>query len=556
MNRLGWLGAGVGLLGLMACQFTSGLSDLTASVEDSPRGGDGGGDSKPYSAGKGAAGAEDSGTGAAGGGNGGGSAGGVGGGGGGGTGGEAPDCGLPEDVACDLYTDCGCMKGETCQARGSEYKATCVKQGPVREGFPCKNADECAKGTCDQGLCRSYCRDSCESGQCVAARGADGKPVEGLSVCARTCQIGKNDNGACREGSNCRLDESSKIALCLPPENPCSKKEDGHCDEPLVCATGTDTVDCSCETSIEGADCDLVSQCGCDKKKSLACQPDNGKPVCTAEYGKIKLGELCMDVGVCEAGTGCYGNPYGLCKEFCNEDTDCAAPGDKCVETTRDGKPVPGVSVCSVACSETLPCKANAACTFVASRNGYFCYGCKPEYEGGECNIVQQCGCDLKSGTSCQVTAKSGNVLSTACLADEGHVLPGGACGSNDDCANGLLCLGHICRRPCDHEFPDTCEKGMCAYIVLTANNQSLAFGACYERCDATSCGSEPGVKCLPQSVTQKENGNYVNISVMACALETPLTMTCPTNNQRCDDPTGTGLCAAGADAADCASSM
>ena len=39
--------------------------------------------------------------------------------------------------------------------------------------------------------------------------------------------------------------------------------------------------------------------------------------------------------------------------------------------------------------------------------------------------------------------------------------------------------------------------------------------------------------------------------TVMSCKF-VPLTTSCPTNNKVCDEPKGTGLCATGADAADC----
>ena len=47
---------------------------------------------------------------------------------------------------------------------------------------------------------------------------------------------------------------------------------------------------------------------------------------------------------------------------------------------------------------------------------------------------------------------------------------------------------------------------------------------------------------------------SHAQITLSYCALA-PLTTACPTSNQRCDEPKpkGTGLCAAGSDASECA---
>lgn len=200
-----------------ACQVVTGLSPLGVASEDSGVAGSAGMISPPGAAGAtpmeeaGKAGMEPA-AGSAGwpmvaaGQGGGGSTGGVGG---------PPPCELREGSECNWLDECGCRPEQHCQVRGAANKGTCVARGPLPEGAPCKNADQCAKGTCDQHVCRSYCSDRCDAGRCLPATGADGKPIAGVNVCSMSCQIGKAN--ICLKGTTCQVRDtaSGKAAFCV-----------------------------------------------------------------------------------------------------------------------------------------------------------------------------------------------------------------------------------------------------------------------------------------------------------------------------------------------------
>ena len=470
----------------------------------------------------------------------------LGGSGGGGAGGTTPPpkaCEKREGDECRWLDEaCGCMEPQHCQVRGDAAKGTCVKRGERKLGETCKSPDDCREGTCDQRVCRSYCEDSCDDGKCLAATGADNKPIAGVNVCWKSCQVGTQDG--CAKGSTCQVRDINgmKGAFCLPPENPCPTTEDGNCDEPTYCAVGTDSVDCSCEKA-EGAMCSPVGKCGCPKGESCEISSSGALSCDTRKPDGVQVWGFCKDDPSCAASSTCTFNPYGTCKPYCETSSDCPGKLDSCL-TVRDslGKDIQGFKVCTPGCSDTVKCPEHHAC--VAGDDGPFCRPFKPEIPNGACSLTLQIGCEANPGTSCSPAQNEKREWITVCAEARGTVPRGGPCGVSGDCESGHLCVDHVCKRFCDSKENVGCDQGHCGGVSSGAT--AAPFGACSPSC-TTDMDCVSGTHCGPMKVGDTKTIN-------TCQLTTPLTTTCLTNNNRCDEPAprGTGLCAAGSDVADC----
>lgn len=453
-------------------------------------------------------------------------------------------CERAEGSECNWLEPCGCKEDEICQARGADAKGTCVKPGKRKLGETCKSPDECEEGTCDQRICRAYCTDRCDDGRCLPASGEGDKPLEGINVCWKSCQAGTD---SCQSGTTCQTRDmnGTKAAFCLPPADPCPTTEDGKCDEPTLCAAGTDSVDCSCMKA-EDAECNHVEQCGCPKGKSCELADSTHKPVCAVrDIPGLQVDELCATDQSCGKGLTCTFNPFGSCKKYCADSTDCAGPNDECVQVAdRDGKDVPGFKICRTGCSDANPCPANNSC--VKSETGAFCRPFEPEIPNASCNLTFQLGCDGMPGAACDISPQ-GSSYTAACVSHSGQLPAGSLCtGSASDCEAGTLCVGGVCRRYCDPELrtaetgaPGCSLSGTCSAPRL-ADSTSAPFNVCFASCAADS-DCDTGLQCQLSSI-----GHPV------CSV--PMTSDCPTDNNRCDEPMprGTGLCAPGFDSADC----
>lgn len=527
-----WLG--LLLLGmLVGCQVASGISSL--EIQASTAAGDGGKSGKePDMAGAGR------------GGGGGGEMAGI----SGGAGSMAGVGGVPPEPPCErrdgddcryLEQECGCKEPQHCQVRGAEAKATCVKRGDRKVGEPCKTPDDCREGTCDQRVCRKYCENSCDGGKCLPATGSDNKPIAGVNVCWKSCQAGSQDS--CPSGTTCQVREASgsKGAFCLPPANPCPTTEDGKCDEPTYCASGTDTVDCSCEKQ-EGQMCNPIAKCGCPKGKSCE-YSSTGTPTCDdRSKATAKLSEFCKDDPSCEPSLTCTFNPYGTCKAYCRDKADCPGKLDRCQAVTdRSNKDL--FNVCVPGCDDTVKCPDHQAC--VSSEDGAFCRPYRVEVPNGTCSLSLQLGCESEPGTSCFFGMGDKSEWLSACVPWPGKAPSGAACGVNGDCESGHVCVSHVCKHFCDLQQVNAgCAKGTCGSVSYGGNN--APFGACSLPCSSdTDCSA--GLRCAPLQLDE-------STTIKSCQLTTPLTTTCPVNNGRCDEPApkGTGLCATGSDMADC----
>ncbi len=543
MSRL-WL---IGAFALAGCQIVTGLTNLevndagrTGTVSSSQRGADAGVEG----------GVEDA----------------------------AAECPVPAGVRCDLVTQCGCKANEHCQALGTPPRPSCVRPGARARGAACTNSAQCPSGqTCDERTCRSYCRvdADCQGGSCVAVRNGSTAST-GLNVCWDKCDPSERD--ACAEGTRCRSlepDRGVRANFCAAPADPCPYTENGICDEDKgtgECVEGSDRRDCTCAPTLPDAPCELISQCGC--AKGSACFPvTNGSgysATCVEWTGKRRQNETCSAVEECAPGHLC--GLGGLCARICEADEQCGQ--GRCLPLDLRSSDENQLKVCYSTCErDSGSCGGGARCAEFDGRfkaQGNFCVApradcyrgdgvcdepkgsglcgegsdvvdcCEPTLPGGECNLVTQCGCEDKPGTSC-IEADRDGTPTTEC-AEAGQKAPNTWCTDDRDCVRGSGCHGSVCRPYCSEDAD--CEGGgRC--IGTVRNGFTRTIKACVGPCDPASnapCG--PHTKC---SLSMLAEG----VSAVGCTFM-PLSSECPTGNGVCDEPEGTGLCLEGSDEAEC----
>jgi hypothetical protein len=125
----------------------------------------------------------------------------------------------------------------------------------------------------------------------------------------------------------------------------------GDDDDGIDAATSIDGEVCS------GDPCSLLDQCGCGAIQ-----------VCDLDAMELSTaGTECRDVTVpggagancasrteCASGWSCYGGAiYGQCRRYCDGDDDCGTGGYCIIQVTDGAEPVPGVKICTKACSPT-----------------------------------------------------------------------------------------------------------------------------------------------------------------------------------------------------------
>ena len=237
--------------------------------------------------------------------------------------------------------------------------------GVVVAGGVCAINDDCASGSCDQGVCCSAaCAATCRS--CVAGTGAC-QPV-----------LNADDPSSCKGDSTCDATGA------------CKKKRGRACTAPGDCASGF---------CVDGLCCDRACSGTCE-----ACDgPTPG--TCTTIPGKPHGTRSCASDG-----TACGGACSGTVVDRCTFPDAVTGCGSTCSEGVRnvgacDGKgtcilqgprPCPGNYACAddKACRTT--CTTNAECA-----RGYGCEAakCIPiAYCDGQQTII---GVDGKSKTDC-----------------------------------------------------------------------------------------------------------------------------------------------------------
>jgi hypothetical protein len=543
---------------LPSCQLISGLDGLQADLgPDAGLKPDGGQAGRSGSSGEGQAGRSGSG-------------------GSGGNGDSGACVKALADSECDLVQQCGCTSPKSCQAvvKDGKASASCATPGNLHAGDVCRDSKDCpAAYSCERNLCRRYCENDgdCDSTEaCHPALTADGKSVAGVNVCWLKCDMA---NGKpCKTGTRCTgvsIDGNS-MSYCVGPADPCPSANNGSCDEPDVCASGTDQKDCTCKPSISGAKCDLVMQCGCPQGQH--CQFGDTAPQCVVP-GNTAVGELCNQDSECVAGSACIGD---ICKRYCASDKDCG--NGLCRDVIFNGQAIPGVKACLTTCDfpTQKPCGKGVSCGRfspgdVASlpNGGDFCIvassdcvtdnvcdepawgtrlcttgsdaadcACTSSVPGATCDLAKQCGCS--PGTHCALTNVQGTQATLGCSSNQSNAKPkGSVCSSESDCAAGLSCWRGMCERYCSSNAD--CGSGQCTQI--TNSGDVTGVKVCSIPCTfATEQECSPGTRCArPPS-----GGDLCFVPRSPCIFP---------NNGTCDEPdppNGSRLCVDGSDAPDC----
>jgi hypothetical protein len=188
----------------------------------------------------------------------------------------------------------------------------------------------------------------------------------------------------------------------------------------------------------------MPPQCGCPTGE--ACQFDTGMRACGVPGDKL-LSEACT-AGQCALGQVCTGPPTNIggsdiCFKFCEDDTDCTAPGGQCIFTLTNGE-------------TTKLCSQN-------------------------CDPISDQGC-LEPSMKCYLlTNNQTNLQLTSCGA-AGSGTAGSACTTPSDCGKGLMCVQDpntmttVCRPWCNVSAP-TCAQcvGLNPAVMLGV----LEYGVC-----------------------------------------------------------------------------
>jgi hypothetical protein len=330
-----------------------------------------------------------------------------------------------------LPASCGCDEGEQCQVVYPDGTTACVETGTAGLLEECSGDSDCELGlSCMRAACRPYCEGAtCAEGECIEIPWESGE-AGGGSYCTGQC-----------DPVNLSLDDEANT--------PCGS--DFHC-EPLpadpyltntcVLASGYDVpVGGSCEQS---RDCTDGAGCVCD-------------------------GQL-----------GCADNLWvGMCREFCNEDSECGGYFGDCVFDTA---------------------------------NVGYCCGDPPTAES-QCELGTNCGCNYDE--RCAEVTSDGI---TACLTREFGVCqfdfecPYSTCDAPVDGVG-------LCRPLCDYDETCSIYYGECAIDVPVADGSTANL--CQGRCDPvdpttfdsyfTPCGA--GAACM-------RGGEFSNGSLCVLAID------------------------------------
>lgn len=250
-----------------------------------------------------------------------------------------------------------------------------------------------------------------------------------------------------------------------------------------------------CDLKPDAGSCNPVAQCGCPM--GLNCQVDtNGAGFCTDKVGTKSRGASCENE-LCASGFTCF---YGSCVNYCAKDDDCG--NGLCVKSAM--KPY---GRCLTRCTTNESCPGTPCTQIrVGDTDESFCL--RPLDDCGEpddlcdepegtglcaegtdrddcaCNVFTQEGCP--TSRACYVERVIGTSYTTICAAPSTRPV-GSSCGKDNDCQKGLLCVGSLCRRPC--QTSASCGAGNgCGPVTNQSRAQLTPFlGACSIACGPTT---------------------------------------------------------------------
>jgi hypothetical protein len=334
----------------------------------------------------------------------------------------------------------------------------------------------------------------------------------------------------------------------------------------------------------EGAQCDLVRQCGCEQGEHCQTRTSQQRPTCVTP-GELAPWSACHDARECPRGQTC---DRGSCRAYCERNEDCE--GGECVDAEgADSSSSDNIRVCWKRCalSKKDECARGTTCRSVETASGTkgtYCVApfdpcpttddghcdeahnddvatatcaegsdrkdceCRPTLPGAPCDPLNQCGC--ARGLSCQVQAldkdlSEDNVSTlTAVCVKPGTKKLYEECVDGSECGLGLTCdlTTRLCVNYCYSKAQ--CKDGACKRM---RNNDDLELGECTPRCSRSSgAPCVAGTRCATFAGSTAwsyfdEVGDYCWQPTSACP-----------QNDVCDEPQGTGICVAGSDPQDC----
>lgn len=149
----------------------------------------------------------------------------------------------------------------------------------------------------------------------------------------------------------------------------------------------------TCEPPNGGA-CDPVAQCGCNSGQNCDFISLNGNTACI-QSGSVATYGACTTSTQCQPGNSCVG---GLCRPFCESESDCPGPGRTCDQVVAGSEqdPIPGFHVCSAHCDPMNPvgtCGTGATCLAFGGTDRTECFVAGPTAVGGACagNLPDEC---------------------------------------------------------------------------------------------------------------------------------------------------------------------
>jgi hypothetical protein len=387
-------------------------------------------------------------------------------------------------------------------------------------GATCGAANECASGSCVDGVCcaTSSCSgcQSCSingSGTCAnvpnGTTHASDCPTGG--VCGNTGFC--NGAGACEKKStstSCGLAASCTNGTYQPPSfcsgtGSCTQASTVDCGAYLC---GVNACKTSCTSATETSDCAAGYYCS-----GVSCAPKKGPGVACGGGNQCVSGNcvdgVCCTTSSCPTCQSCGLNGSGTCA---NVPSTMGDPHGRCPTSTTCGNT--GACNGAGACQQqpnTLQCGAAVMCTGSTYQPPSFCTG------SGTCSQASTVSCAPficnTAGTSCLTTcnADSDCINSTFyCTGPGGSCQPKKAppstCLSAHECANGNCVDGVCCNtsscgvcKTCNGITPGTCAAvadgqaephNLCTANPPCGNTGFCAGGACAQVNAGTMCTS------------------------------------------------------------------
>lgn len=191
-------------------------------------------------------------------------------------------------------------------------------------------------------------------------------------------------------------------------------------------------------------------QCGCLPGEGCYVNDDRVRECAPA--GGSREGTACSSFSGCAPGLMCIGTGgVAWCHLHCGTDADCSSGASLCLLTIDDGAggAVPGVTLCTTACSPTAAtgCPAGTGCT-----------------------IYQESMGARRFLTDCRVAGTSRE---------------GTTCTSEEECVGGMACIGatggpRTCSRWCTMPLGSECSLGrLCTGLDPPAMIGGVEYGVC-----------------------------------------------------------------------------